>query len=127
MNIGILGLKGHQIVALEGARQLGDCRLVAVADDDPKLLADFMKQEPLAKDAQPYADWRHLVEHSMLDVAVCCDANHVHADQIVALAERGIDIVSEKPLATKLDDLARIRGALAKSKSHLTMLLTMRH
>jgi predicted dehydrogenase len=127
MRLGLIGLKGHQSVVLTGARQLGDVELVAVSDDDEQALNRFVRDEPQARKAQKYADWRHLVEHAMLDVVCVCDENHLRAEQLLALAARSIHIVTEKPLTTTLDDLERLRSALAKSKSKLTMLLTMRH
>jgi predicted dehydrogenase len=127
MRLGLIGLKGHQGVVLEGARQLGNIDLVAVADDSPEALEAFTKSEPLARKADKYSDWRHLVEHAMMDVCCVCDENAVRTEQLLALLGRNIHIVTEKPLATTLGDLARTKAALAKSKSRLTMLLTMRH
>jgi predicted dehydrogenase len=127
MRLGFIGLKGHQSVVLNGARQLGDVELVAVCDDDQRALDRFVRDTPQARQAQKYADWRHLVEHTMMDVCCVCDENHVRAEQLLALAKRNIHIVTEKPLTTTLADLERVRGALAQSKSKLTMLLTMRH
>lgn len=127
MRIGQIGLKGHEGVIHQGASKLGGCQIVAVSEDDPNAAAKLVKNSPLAKQAEVYRDWRHLVEHTMMDVCVVCDTNDTRADQIVALAERNIHIIAEKPLATTLADLARIRAALAKSRSRLTTLLTMRH
>src|SRR5687767_9343217 len=127
MRLGLIGLKGHQSVVLNGARQLGDVDLVAVSDDDARTLDRFLRDEPQARKAQKFADWRHLVEHAMLDVVCVCDENQVRAEQLLALAARNIHIVTEKPLTTTLDDLESLRAAVAKSTSKLTMLLTMRH
>ena len=127
MRLGLIGLKGHQSVVLNGARQLGDVELVAVCDDDEGALKRFVRDTPQARQAQKYADWRHLVEHTMMDVCCVCDENHVRAEQLLALVKRNIHIVTEKPLTTSLADLERVRSALAESKSKLTMLLTMRH
>ncbi len=85
------------------------------------------KAEPLAHTAEVYTDWRHLLEHTMMDVCCVADENQLRAEQLMALASRGVHIVTEKPLTTTLEDLQRVRAALAKSKSSLTMLLTMRH
>ncbi|MEW6302222.1 MAG: Gfo/Idh/MocA family oxidoreductase [Verrucomicrobiota bacterium] len=127
MRLALIGLKGHQSTVLEGARALGDVELVAVADDSAAKLESFMSREPLARKAQRYADWRHLVEHTPMDVCCICDENRWRAEQVIELAARGVHLVTEKPLTTTLNDLARVRAALAKSKSRLTMLLTMRH
>jgi predicted dehydrogenase len=127
MRLGLIGLKGHHGVVIDGARQLENVELVAIADDAKPALERFQKAEPLARKAEVYADWRHLIEHTMMDVCCVCDENHLRAEQLIALARRNIHIVTEKPLATTLEDLERIRAALARSKSRLTMLLTMRH
>ena len=127
MKIGMIGLKGHESVVLNGARQLGDCQIVAIADDDQAQRERFRRREPMAADAELYQDWRHLIEHTVMDVCCVCDVNGRRAEQLIALAERGVHIVTEKPLTTTLADLERVRQALAKSKSRLTMLLTMRH
>ncbi len=130
--LGFIGLKGHESVVLRwrGAElnkaAPGTIEIVAVADDVPEELTKFTKQAQL-KGAQAYPDWRHLLEHSLLDVVCLSDANDLHTEQIIECAKRNIDIVTEKPLALSLEDLARVRAVLAKSKSRLTMLLTMRH
>jgi predicted dehydrogenase len=127
MRLGLIGLKGHQSVVLAGAKKLGDFEVVAVADDSKPDLDRFKQREPLAKNAELYADWRHLLDHAMLDVVCVCDENGVRTEQLLALAKRNVHVVAEKPLATTLDDLAKLKAAFARSKGRLTMLLTMRH
>ena len=68
-----------------------------------------------------------MLEHAMIDVAIVAGENGERPEQLIALAGRDIHICSEKPLATTLDDLARVRSAVEKSKSKLTMLLRMRY
>lgn len=127
MKLGIIGLKGHVGAVLTGAQALGDVHVEAVSEEDPKLLASFLKKEPLLAKAQTYDQWGHLVEHTMMDVCCVADENALRIEQLLALVERGIHIVSEKPLVTTLVDLERLRAAFAKSKSQLTMLLELRH
>jgi len=127
MKLGIIGLKGHHNIAVNGARDLKDVELVAVSEDDEKELDAFMTREPLAKEAQKYRNWRHLIEHSMLDVCLLGDENGIRPEQLVELAKRNVHIVTEKPLATTLEKLAQLKKDLAGTKSRITMLLTMRH
>src|SRR6185436_14615377 len=81
----------------------------------------------LFQKAQGYEQWRHLIEHTMLDVCCVAGESGVRCEQLLALIERGVHIVSEKPLVTTLADLERVRAAFAKTKSQLTMLLELRH
>lgn len=127
MRLAIIGLKGHQNVVMDGAKKLGNVELVAYSDDVPALHDKFKKRDPAYGKAQGYSDWRMLLEHAAFDVACLCDENGIRAEQLLALADRGVHIVTEKPLATTLADLERVAGALAKSKGRTTMLLTMRH
>jgi predicted dehydrogenase len=127
MKLALIGLKGHVAAVLSGARLLGDVEIVAVSEDDAKLLASFTKKEPLLQKGQSYEQWRHLIEHTMPDVCCVADENGVRIEQLLALVERDIHIVSEKPLVTTLADLERLRAAFAKSKSQLSMLLELRH
>jgi predicted dehydrogenase len=127
MKLGFIGLKGHTAAVLAGAKQLGDVEIVAVSEDDPDLQASLLKRGPLFAKAQPYERWQHLVEHTLLDVCCVAGENGERIDQLLALLERGVHIISEKPLVTELADLARLRAAFRQSKSRLTMLLELRH
>lgn len=125
MRIGIIGLKGHYGECLNALPHVKDAKIVAVSDDRPEAAEKFCTAN--APDAQAYEDWRHLVEHAMLDVAVVCDENGRRAEQVLELVKRGVHVCAEKPLTTTLEDLRRVETALAASKCELTMLLVMRH
>ena len=127
MKLGLIGLKGHQSVVLQGMRQLGGWEVIGVAEDDQAAAQRFQKREPLAKNAVVFQDWRRLLDHTQMDVCCVCDENGVRAEQLLALARLGVHVVTEKPLTTTLADLKRVREAWAKAKGRLTMLLTMRH
>ena len=127
MQLGFIGLKGHAISTLTGATQLGDVTITAVSDDNPVQLEAFIKRLPQSEKPQGYAEWRHLIEHTMLDVCCVGDECGVRFEQLLALIERGVHIIAEKPLVTTLADLERLRAAFAKSKSQLTMLIELRH
>jgi predicted dehydrogenase len=127
LKLGLMGLKGHEGVVLDGARALGDVELVALSETDEGVWQAFRREEPLAAQTRYFADWRQMLEHTALDVCCVCDENGLRAEQLIALAERGVDVVTEKPLATTLEDLARAREAVERAGVRLTMLLTMRH
>lgn len=128
MRIGIVGLAGHVTDCMKGAAAWKGAKVVAVSDPDSETTAKFVKKnDKLAGDAEQYTDWKHLIEHAMIDVAIVSGENGERAEQLIALAKRDVHICSEKPLATTLDDLARVRSAVEKSKSKLTMLLRMRY
>lgn len=127
MKLAIVGLKGNARNPIAGAKLLGDVEIVGIAESDPALLKAAVEKDPALKDVPTYANWRHLLEHSMPDVCCVADEVGLRVEQMTALTERDIHIVSEKPLAGSLAELEKLRAAFAKSKSHLSMLLELRH
>ena len=126
MKLALLGLKGHVSAVVAGAKLLGDVAIVAVSDNNLKAADAFLKRLPQPHAAQAYAQWQHVLEHTMPDVCCVADETGMRLEQLLALLERGIHIISEKPLVTTLADLEKVRAAFAKSKSQLTMLLELR-
>ncbi len=126
MKLAIIGLKGHVGAVLAGAKRLSGIELVAFSEENARVTESYSRQ-PMFAGAQHYEHWRHLFEHTMMDVCCVADESGVRFEQLVALMERGVHIVSEKPLVTKLDDLQSLRAAFSKSASQLTMLLELRH
>src|SRR5215475_6493021 len=108
MKLGFIGLKGHVGAVLTGTKQLGDVEVVGVAENDPKLLETFLNREPGLRKTRSYTQWRELLEHSTLDVCCVADESGVRFEQLLALLERDVHIVSEKPLVTSLPDLERL-------------------
>lgn len=127
MRIGIMGLRGHVSDCMKGAAQLKDCHVVAVSDGDPEEVAKFCQKQELAARAEQYQRWQHMVEHTEMDVCVVADENGLRAEQLIRLAQSGVHICAEKPLATTLEDLARVKEAVEKAQVKLTMLLRMRY
>lgn len=127
MNVGLIGLDGHQGVVLSGIAESDELRLVAVSSDKPDKLEGMRKGKRAAEGTSFYDNWEELLEKETLDILTICSENDQHAAQIQAGAERGLHICSEKPLTTTLEDLDAARAAVDKAGVHLTMLLTMRY
>ena len=58
-----------------------------------------------------YADYRTMLAAEELDIAILCPEISQHADITEAVAQRGIHIVTEKPMAGRLDDARRMAAA----------------
>ncbi len=125
MRVALIGLDGHPMQIWDGVPELEDCELVAVVASDKAAVATVMKM-PVAAKASSYSDWREMLDREKPDVVGVCDVPGERPNVLVELARREIHIVTEKPLATSFDDLHRVREAVSRSESHLSMLLTMR-
>jgi len=121
----LLGLDGHAGEVLSPLPQLPDVEMVAFADPEPKTLARYAKNPHLAK-AKQYADWRKMLDAEKIDVIGVCNANSEHAGAILACLDRKIHVISEKPIATELADLDKVRRAVEKGSAKFTAMLPMR-
>ena len=61
----------------------------------PKISADFVTQSHV-----------ELLKRPEVTAAIICTDEHLHVDPIMVALERGIPLLIEKPLATRLDELA---------------------
>jgi predicted dehydrogenase len=125
MRVAIIGLDGHPQQILNGVPLLPDCELVAVACAD-RPAADRLRNMPVAAKSSTYSEWREMLDREKPDVVGVCDVPGERAEVLIELAQRNIHIVSEKPLATTFENLHRVRDAVGRSESQLSMLLTMR-
>jgi predicted dehydrogenase len=124
MRVALIGTDGHPQQILDGVERIEDIELVAIACPT-KAMAAALKMPGAAK-ASAYADWREMLDRAKPDLVGVCDVPGDRPEVLIELARRNIHIVSEKPLAITFEDLHRVRDAVGRSQSHLTMLLTMR-
>lgn len=108
---------GHGIdVAFKNQPKLD---LVAVADDDPKGLAAAAKRLGVAN---AYADYREMLDKEKPQfVAVGPRWVDAHREIIVACAERGIHVFTEKPMAPDLADADAIVNACERAHTKLAI------
>ena len=71
----------------------------------PKIGADFVTQSHV-----------ELLKRPEVTCAIIATDEHLHVDPIMAALERGIPLLIEKPLATRLDESARVLKAIQDAK-----------
>ena len=125
IRIAILGFDGHTAEILSPLPQLPDVEVVAICDQDPKVLARQARNRHL-KAARQYTEYRRMLDQEKLDMVAVCNNNGERAAAILECIARRLHVVAEKPLALRRDDLDQIKKAVAASSIRLTMLLPMR-
>lgn len=126
MNVGLVGLEGHQGVILDGIAQSDELLLAAVASDDPQKLAALQGNRAVTPETRFYTDWRRLLVETALDILGICTVSSEHTPVLLAGARQGVHLLCEKPLVTTLPDLDRVRAAVSAAGVRLSMLMTMR-
>ena len=85
--------------------------LVAVAEDNSDVLESFTAD----REVRGYADWRELLAKERLDLALIFLPHADCPEAAVASAERGVNVVVEKPMAASAAGVRRIIAAAEKS------------
>src|ERR1700686_4431007 len=92
----------HPAVQWIGIAEKNHNRGLYVAE---KIGADFVTQ-----------DHRELIKRPEVTCAIIATDEHRHVDPIMATVERGVPMLIEKPLATDLDESARVLKAITDAK-----------
>ena len=95
-------------------RNRPDCRVVAV-NDVSRDRASQMATELGLENIGIYNDLGQALKHPDLDIVSVCTPQHVHCGNVLQIAEAGKHIVIEKPAATTLAELHRMKTAVDRA------------
>jgi predicted dehydrogenase len=65
--------------------------------------------------ARRHADYRDMLAAGGLDFALVATPHHLHTGQAIAVAEAGLGIISEKPMATSLEEADAVLASVKKN------------
>lgn len=94
---------------LPGYQQHPDVELVAIAEIDPTRAAQATERFGAAR---TYSDYRQMLDKEQLDMVSICTPNCFHHEMATGVAQRGIHLMLEKPVATSLAQARQIRQAV---------------
>lgn len=101
---------------IDALKQHGDrAELVAVCDNDPAVLARACE----STGAEGFRSLDHLLDGGGADVVVLATPSGMHAEQGIRVAQAGLHVVSEKPMATRWQDAKRFVQACDQAGVHL--------
>ena len=110
--IATLGLHHDHVWGnLEELHRTGDATLVAAADEDPELLAQYSEKFP----GKTYQSYNELLENEDLDAVYIFASNKLSEDLTVAACERRLHCLVEKPMAATLAGATRMKEAADKA------------
>lgn len=109
--VGIGGISGAHIPAWN---RMEDVELVAICDIRPEMMDRFDGQ--FTENApQKYTDFDEMMAKETFDILDITLPTYMHADFAVKALEKGIHVVSEKPISLGKSDVARVYGAAEKA------------
>lgn len=88
-----------------------DFNLAAVCDTDPQALKDAVDEHKVSG----YQTLSEMLANEQLDAVSICTPSGVHPGQTVEIAQTGVHVISEKPMATRWSDGVRMVKACDKA------------
>lgn len=103
--VGVGGISGAHIPAWEA---MEDAELVALCDIRTERMEKY-------SDKRCYTDFDEMLKNEELDILDICLPTYLHADFAIKAMERGINVISEKPISLKEADVERVYSAAQKN------------
>ena len=119
MKTAVIGLGVIGRVHVDVLDKMGN-RPAAVCDVDAERMS-------VCPQAAQYSDYRRMLVEVKPDVVHVCTPHDRHADMIVDALERNINVLCEKPLCIRREDIPRILAAEKRSKAILGVCLQNRY
>lgn len=113
--VAVIGCGDVATVHFEAIAAHESAELVAVCDVDPAQLSAAGAEQ----DVPGFSDAAAMMDQLRPDVVHICTPHNQHADPAIAALERGINVISEKPLASTLHDAERLAAAAAASTARV--------
>lgn len=116
MRSAIIGLG---VIGKVHAKVLSSQQKMVAALCDIDIGAAERVREQFAPDAVIYSDYRLMLDEIKPDVVHICTPHYLHAEMVIAALDRGINVLCEKPLCIRREDIGRILDAESRSTAQL--------
>lgn len=117
--IGMGGISGAHVPSWN---RMEDVELVAICDIRPEMMDRFDGQTT----ARKYTDFDEMLDKEEIDVLDITLPTYLHADYAVKALERGIHVVSEKPISLRREDVARVYETAEKKDRYFMVAHVLR-
>ena len=99
--LGTGGISGAHVPAWE---KIPEAKIVALCD----VMPDRLQKYPHLTDVNRYADCDEMLEKEEIDILDICLPTFLHAEYSIKAMEKGINVICEKPISLKKEDVARV-------------------
>ena len=108
LKIGLVGVGGISGAHIPVWEEMKDAELVALCDIRPERMEKY-------PDKRHYTDFDEMLANEELDILDICLPTYLHADFAIKAMEKGINVLTEKPISLKNEDVERVYSAAEKN------------
>ena len=92
-----------------------DIELISICENQQTILSEHEKKYKI----KGYLNLADMLENEDLDLVVICTPSGMHAEQTVLCAKHGVNVMTEKPMATIWDDGIKMVNVCEKAAVRL--------
>lgn len=101
LKVGLVGVGGISSTHTKVWQNLSDCELVALCDIRPERMERY-------ENVKKYTSFDEMIEKEELDIIDICLPTYLHADYAIKAMEKKINVICEKPISLKYEDVDRV-------------------
>ena len=124
MKSAIIGLGVIAPVHADALKRI-DADITCVCDIDEEIAKKFVEAQNLT--AKIYTDYKEMLDKEEIDVVHICTPHYLHAEMCIYALKNNINVLCEKPLCIKLEDIDKIIEAVNNSRAQLGVCLQNRY
>lgn len=129
MRLCMIGTRGHYGYVLESLDALPHVAVAGLSagtmKDDVSKLVQWCEEH--GHEPRVFDDYREMLDSVEPELLVVDGPFERHAEMCIEAFDRGINVFSEKPVATNTDDLCRLRKAYAGAGVHFAGMMGLRY
>ena len=108
LKIGLVGVGGISHSHIDAWEKMEDAQLIAMCDIRPERMEKFPEKHR-------YTDFDEMLANEEFDIIDICLPTYLHADFAVKAMEKGINVITEKPISLKEEDIDRVYKTAEKN------------
>ena len=124
MKSAIIGLGVIAPVHADSLKRI-NADITCVCDIDEEIAKKFVEAQNLT--AKIYTDYKEMLDKEEIDVVHICTPHYLHAEMCIYALKNNINVLCEKPLCIKLEDIDKIIEAVNNSRAQLGVCLQNRY
>jgi len=124
MKSAIIGLGVIAEVHIEVLKNIG-AEITCVCDIDREKAEKFISLHGV--DCKIYTDYKEMLESENIDIVHICTPHYLHAEMCVYALKKDINVLCEKPLCIKKEEIEQIQEAVRGSRAQLGVCLQNRY
>ena len=124
----IVGAAGHVNLVLDELPGLSQVRLTAYAPSFAgEDVSRYARPDSSGNTPREYDDWNRMLDKEQPDIVVVCGRYDLNGPIATEAARRGCHVVSDKPAAQTMDDVAMLRQIVADRGVQYAIMLPLRY